>query len=455
MCGRYSLALRPAQVRQMLEADDMPVDEAPAEDEDGDGPGAPRQSYNFAPGYHGIVYRADVPDWGAGPRRRAQHGKASTTAAAADDEDGGNGKATEGAEDVDAEASVAEKPVSYKLQSMKWGLVPFWTKRNPDYGSVMKTINCRDDSLAQAGGMWSSMKARKRCVAVAQGFYEWLKKDGGREKMPHFVKRRDGKLMCFAGLWDVVQYENDDQKHYTYTIITTDSNKQLSFLHDRMPVILENGSAGLRTWLDPGRHEWSKELQALLRPFEGELDVYPVSKDVGKVGNNSPSFIIPIDSKENKSNIANFFANAKGSNAKKMEGTAVKKEKEEKEEPCSSVKQEKLQQQQQPEVKIKKEEGFIAEDAPGAKDDTQEESKAFSTGIKREADDELVLGGEPPRKTRSATASSKKAPSPQKGGARPKISATSNGTKSPGKAKQQPGGGAGSQKITKFFANSS
>lgn len=51
--------------------------------------------------------------------------------------------------------------------------------------------------------------------------------------------------------------DEDQRKNYTYTIITTDSNKQLNFLHDRMPVILENGSDALRTWLDPKRHEWS------------------------------------------------------------------------------------------------------------------------------------------------------------------------------------------------------
>jgi hypothetical protein len=44
----------------------MPVEEAP-DDED------VRQSYNFAPGYHGIVYRADVPDYGAGARHH-KHG---------------------------------------------------------------------------------------------------------------------------------------------------------------------------------------------------------------------------------------------------------------------------------------------------------------------------------------------------------------------------------------------
>ncbi len=72
---------------------------------------------------------------------------------------------------------------------------------------------------------------------------------------------------CIADL----EIAGEDQKHYTYTIITTSSNKQLNFLHTRMPVILENGSEEVRTWLDPKRSTWSKELQSLLKPFEGEL----------------------------------------------------------------------------------------------------------------------------------------------------------------------------------------
>lgn len=216
----------------MLEDDDMPVYEAPEDpydenDEDaggrtqGSGDGdysGPRQSYNFAPGYRGVVYRADVPDHGAGPRsrRNGQDGDDAPPSSPDTHINAGWVKQSSGADQQQQqqdsaetvnEASDLKNDPHYKLQTMKWGLVPFWTKRNPGYGSMMKTINCRDDSLAQGGGMWSSMKARKRCVVVAQGFYEWLKKDGGREKMPHYVKRKDGKLMCFAGLWDVVRYE--------------------------------------------------------------------------------------------------------------------------------------------------------------------------------------------------------------------------------------------------------
>ncbi|OLN86348.1 putative peptidase [Colletotrichum chlorophyti] len=374
----------------------MPVDDAP-EDE---GQGTPRQTYNFAPGYHGVVYRADVPDRGAGHRRgrdESDQGKAITETAAPDRPAG--------------EVS----PVKYKMQSMQWGLIPFWTKRDPGYSTLSKTINCRDDSLSTPGGMWSTMKAGKRCIVVAQGFYEWLKT--GRDKLPHFVRRKDGQLMCFAGLWDCVKYEDSDEKRYTYTIITTDSNKQLKFLHDRMPVILDPGSEEIRTWLDPRRHEWSKELQDLLRPFGGELECYPVTKEVGKVGNNSPSFIIPVASKENKSNIANFFANASAKQKPKLEPTVAAKE-----EPEGF---QAGQKQPVPEVISKA---------------AQDEGSEAKAGIKREAP-EADAGEERPKKMASRASPVKSRQS--------RISATSNGSKSPAKSKQD-----GTQKITKFFANS-
>lgn len=120
---------------------------------------------------------------------------------------------------------------------------------------------------------------------------------------------------------------DSDEKLYTYTVITTSSNSYLKFLHDRMPVIMDYGSEEMRTWLDPSRKTWSKELQSILKPYEGELECYPVSKEVGKVGNNSPDFIIPVNSKENKSNIANFFANAKAKETSPKKEPGVKNEK--------------------------------------------------------------------------------------------------------------------------------
>ncbi|KAF3406430.1 putative peptidase [Talaromyces pinophilus] len=306
MCGRYSLGVRMVFVRRRMQEQGMPVDEAPEDDEI-------RETYNFAPGYYGAVYRAGTPDHG--------HDEQSQN---------GEGESTTEAHQDNTTTTTTEK-TKYKIQKMRWGLIPFWTKRQPDYGSMMRTINCRADSLAENKGMWTSMKRKKRCVVICQGFYEWLKKGpGGKERVPHYTRRKDEGLMYLAGLWDCVQYEGSDEKLYTYAIITTDSNPYLKFLHDRMPVILDPGSDQMRKWLDPHRTTWTKELQSILKPYTGELECYPVSKEVGKVGNDSPNFLVPVNSKENKSNIANFFANAsakKGMTAtKEVGGEEVKSE---------------------------------------------------------------------------------------------------------------------------------
>lgn len=153
----------------------MPVFDSP-DDNSADGS---RSTYNFAPSYSGLVYRA----------------YSNTLGGSGDDR-----------HVISHDAHESERNAQYKIQSMKWGLIPSWTKRNPSYAGMLKTINCRDDSLATSGGLWSTMKARKRCIVLAQGFFEWLQV-GPKTKVPHFVKRKDGRLMCMAGLWDCVKYE--------------------------------------------------------------------------------------------------------------------------------------------------------------------------------------------------------------------------------------------------------
>ncbi|KAF2426493.1 DUF159-domain-containing protein [Tothia fuscella] len=416
MCGRYAFYQRPSEVRRQLEDSHMPCEDCPNDD-------VCRQTYNFPPGAFGIVYRAEVPDYGAGPSKREQ------------EEADAENEQTEIAEEIKTKpATQHHVDVHYKLQAMKWGLIPAWTKRSPDYGSMMRTINCRDDSLIENRGMWNTMKKRKRCIVLCQGFYEWLKRPNSKEKIPHFVKRKDGQLMCFAGLWDCAKYEGSDEKHYTYTVITTDSNKQLKFLHDRMPVIFDNGSDEIRTWLDPNRYEWTKELQSLLKPYDGELECYPVNRDVGKVGNNSPSFVIPIDSAENKSNIANFFGNQK-----KLAKTQEAKKNLTKTEEDAETKGVKIEAETE-ETRATTESKSSENNAP---------LPGSPRGVKREHSDEENGHGEILPTQHKLPKIEPKSPSSSPAKPNPKMkSATSNGTKaSPIKKKSE----AGTQKITKFF----
>lgn len=177
-------------MRQQLQDRGMQVDEAPEDDQ-------VRETYNFAPGSFGAVYRAEIPE------PRAPDARQEAT-----EKPGPEQASSPGQHDESLSKPTTRTHTKYKIQSMKWGLIPFWTKRSPDYGSLMRTINCRDDSLIEDRGMWTTMKRRKRCIVICQGFYEWLKKGpGGKEKVPYFVRRKDGDLMFLAGLWDSVTYE--------------------------------------------------------------------------------------------------------------------------------------------------------------------------------------------------------------------------------------------------------
>ncbi|GAA5862386.1 hypothetical protein JCM8547_007624 [Rhodosporidiobolus lusitaniae] len=177
-----------------------------------------------------------------------------------------------------------------ELDSLLWGLVPHWFKEPPNGG--LSTINAQCESVFEGKPSWREPREKKRCVVFAQGFYEWLTK--GKDKVPHFVKRSDGKLMALAGLWDYCDYKGQYNPVESFTIITTPVNKQLSFLHSRMPAILQD-AAEIELWLSDSR--WSADLKKLIRPFEGKLTYYPVDKGIGKVGNESPNFILPVAAK--------------------------------------------------------------------------------------------------------------------------------------------------------------
>lgn len=203
-----------------------------------------------------------------------------------------------------------------------------------------------------------------------------------------------------------------------------------------MPVILENGSEEIQTWLDPKRTAWSKELQCLLRPFQGEVDVYAVSKDVGKVGNNSPSFIIPVASRENKSNIANFF----GKDASKGDKSTAAK-------PSDTDDAVKKEEERKP-SNIKHEPGEDREtlDHQGTEDNAPLPipKKEIQHGLKRGLDDVQVSDSDIPSKAQKLSESPIK-----DSAARNTRSATSNKKTSPKKpvAKEK-----GAQKITSFFS---
>ncbi|KAK0216080.1 hypothetical protein IW262DRAFT_193302 [Armillaria fumosa] len=190
------------------------------------------------------------------------------------------------------------------LQTMKWGLVPHWSKFED---TKLNTTNARAENLVDGGGMWQSLKGRKRCAVVCEGYYEWLTK--GKEKLPHFTRHKGGKrLMLIAGLYDSVVLEGSDTPLWTFTIVTTAAAPEFEWLHSRQPVILSTMEA-LDRWLDTSSRQWKDDVASLLGPYEQKsspLECYQVPKEVGKVGTESATFIEPIDKR--KDGIMAMFA---------------------------------------------------------------------------------------------------------------------------------------------------
>ena len=179
---------------------------------------------------------------------------------------------------------VLEKEGGRKLDRYRWGLVPFWADHvNTGYSM----INARAESLAKKRSFSKPFKSQ-RCIVPVNGFYEW--KRSGSSKIPHFITAKNSPLMHFAGLYE--QWESPEGEAVnSYTIITTEANKPVSELHDRMPAMLLPEE--FDTWLDPENNDIGA-LQDLLRPWpDDDIEYYRVSTDVNSVRNNSEQLLEP------------------------------------------------------------------------------------------------------------------------------------------------------------------
>ena len=175
---------------------------------------------------------------------------------------------------------------------LRWGLVPFWAK---DLAIGSRMINARAETLAEKPAFRKAF-ARRRCLILADGFYEWRKLEGGG-KQPYRITLPDGAPFAFAGLWESWRNPADGAEVETCTIATTDARGPIAEIHHRMPVILAPESYD--AWLGPS--EDTAALSALLSEGPGaELAAHPISTRVNKVTNDDPGIIEPVAAPESE-----------------------------------------------------------------------------------------------------------------------------------------------------------
>lgn len=177
---------------------------------------------------------------------------------------------------------VDQKSQKRQLKLLRWGLIPAWAK---DVKLGAKLINARAETVTEKPSFRSAFKNR-RCLILADGFYEWQQLKG--RKQPFYIHQKDNQPFAFAGLWEHWQGPND-QVVDSCTILTTEPNELLRPLHNRMPVVLKPEDYDL--WLAADVHQ-PELLQPLLRPYASEeMKAYPVSPRVNNPVSNDSACI--------------------------------------------------------------------------------------------------------------------------------------------------------------------
>jgi len=182
-----------------------------------------------------------------------------------------------------AVAVVREREGQRRLDSLQWGLIPFWAK---DATIGRKLINARLDGVASKPAYREAWQ-RRRCLIPASGFYEWSAPQGGK-KRPHFIRPAGEPLLALAGLWERWRTPTGE-KLETCVIVTVDANAELAPIHDRMPLLIPRDAHAL--WLDP-RSSVDDALKLAARP--PPLEAHPVGLGVNDPKNDDKTLIAPV-----------------------------------------------------------------------------------------------------------------------------------------------------------------
>jgi putative SOS response-associated peptidase YedK len=174
------------------------------------------------------------------------------------------------------------------LEVMRWGLIPSWAEEWAKASKIARTtFNARAEGIDSKPAFRGAWKAGRRCLVVADGYYEWRQND----KQPFAMALGNRGLITFAGLWDLWK-ASDGATIKSFTIITTRANDLAATIHDRMPVILPPDCWA--QWLGE-TDATPDQLKAMLRPYPAErMAMWPVDRRVGNVRNDSPDLFEPI-----------------------------------------------------------------------------------------------------------------------------------------------------------------
>lgn len=167
-----------------------------------------------------------------------------------------------------------------RIQMCEWGLIPRWTKAAQAANDIRKmTLNARRETIFEKPSFRDAIRKRRALLPV-NGFVEW--RHEGTVKQPHLVQAADHSLLTLGCIWEDWTDPESGELHTTFSIVTTDANELMSYVHNvkqRMPVVIPRDVRS--TWLHAEDRE---ELEPCMRPLEeGVLEAFPVTREVSSI----------------------------------------------------------------------------------------------------------------------------------------------------------------------------
>lgn len=161
---------------------------------------------------------------------------------------------------------------------MRWGFVPQFVR---DVATFPLILNARAEGIEGKPSFRAAIR-RRRCLVLADGFYEWRRE--GKARHPFLIRRIDRGPMAFGGIWET-WHAADGGEIDTACIVTCEANGVIAALHERMPVILD--PADFEVWLDPNAE--MRDVLPLMRPAADDLlEMIAVSGKVNRATNEGP-----------------------------------------------------------------------------------------------------------------------------------------------------------------------
>jgi putative SOS response-associated peptidase YedK len=136
---------------------------------------------------------------------------------------------------------VAEDRRGRRIGLLRWGFVPAWADR-----AQGGFVNARAETARETPSFRDAFRSR-RCLAPADGFYEWRRDEHGRS--PYWFRPAEGGLLALGGIWERWRRPGSEDFH-SFAILTVDANADVAPVHGRMPLIL--GPTWWDRWLDRG-----------------------------------------------------------------------------------------------------------------------------------------------------------------------------------------------------------